>query len=227
MNQKTPMIMGNPQAMTESDFVESCRSKYKHEELPEGQFWEDAHYPTPKCKQGVETTKMWSCDHTLQGLLQSEVWDYPCIHGFREEHDRKNLEQFYPEFIPLYEKWLKRLRQLAGSASVKKAKEEKTGIFGFTQEELVEAGKKGGLAVLNRKIGIFSQTTEQLSANGKKGSNITSKRYARPVVCIETGVVYPSIAEAVRQTGVKNISNCCHGRKKTAGGCTWKLQEEV
>lgn len=32
---------------------------------------------------------------------------------------------------------------------------------------------------------------------------------------------YPSIAEAIRQTGIKNISNVCNGKKQTAGGYQW------
>lgn len=44
-----------------------------------------------------------------------------------------------------------------------------------------------------------------------------------PVVCLETGVVYPSANEAERQTGVNNgnISNCINGKRQTAGGYHW------
>lgn len=44
-----------------------------------------------------------------------------------------------------------------------------------------------------------------------------------PVVCLETGVVYPSTCEAERQTGVNqsSISSCLNGKQQTAGGYHW------
>ena len=44
-----------------------------------------------------------------------------------------------------------------------------------------------------------------------------------PVLCIETGVVYPSTTEASRQTGINDscISKCINGKGKTAGGYHW------
>ena len=43
------------------------------------------------------------------------------------------------------------------------------------------------------------------------------------VLCEETGVVYPSVHEAERQTGVNysHISECLNGKRKTAGGYHW------
>ena len=44
------------------------------------------------------------------------------------------------------------------------------------------------------------------------------------VVCIETGVVYPSMIAAAESIGLKpsNISSVCTGRSKTAGGYHWR-----
>lgn len=49
-----------------------------------------------------------------------------------------------------------------------------------------------------------------------------------PVLCVETGVVYPSVHEAGRQTGVNSghISNCCNGKRKSAGGFHWQKVAE-
>lgn len=43
------------------------------------------------------------------------------------------------------------------------------------------------------------------------------------VVCLETGVVYPSAREASRQSGIdqRNISKCINGKRKSAGGYHW------
>lgn len=45
----------------------------------------------------------------------------------------------------------------------------------------------------------------------------------KPVACVETGVVYPSIKEAERQTGIHHtaISMCCDGRRKKTHGFHW------
>ena len=48
-------------------------------------------------------------------------------------------------------------------------------------------------------------------------------RRITPVQCIETGIVYKSIMEAERQTGIRNGNICmvCKGQRKTAGGYHW------
>ena len=35
---------------------------------------------------------------------------------------------------------------------------------------------------------------------------------------------FKSISEALRQTGIKHISDCCHGRRLSAGGYLWKFK---
>lgn len=50
------------------------------------------------------------------------------------------------------------------------------------------------------------------------------KTLSTPVVCLETGEVYPSVHEAERQTGVDQsyISKCLNGKYKTTGGFHWE-----
>lgn len=51
----------------------------------------------------------------------------------------------------------------------------------------------------------------------------------KQVLCIETNIIYPSVREAQRQTGIDNsqISAVCNHKKnyKTAGGYHWKYIE--
>lgn len=49
-----------------------------------------------------------------------------------------------------------------------------------------------------------------------------------PVVCVETGVVFPSLSEASRQMGIgfRNISSCLNGKQKSAGGYHWQKVTE-
>ena len=46
---------------------------------------------------------------------------------------------------------------------------------------------------------------------------------SKPVQCVETGIVYSSIKEAARQTGLSKtkISYCCRGIRKRTGGYHW------
>lgn len=47
---------------------------------------------------------------------------------------------------------------------------------------------------------------------------------SKPVLCVETKVVYPSMSECSRQTGFSqgHISSCCRGKLKTAYGYHWQ-----
>ena len=51
---------------------------------------------------------------------------------------------------------------------------------------------------------------------------------SKPIICVETNVVYPSAREAERQTGVnfKLISMCCNGKCKTVYKQHWKFVAE-
>lgn len=53
---------------------------------------------------------------------------------------------------------------------------------------------------------------------GKDGGG----RPARRVKCIETGRLYKSIADAMRDTGVEHIKEVINGDRKTAGGYRWQ-----
>lgn len=43
-----------------------------------------------------------------------------------------------------------------------------------------------------------------------------------PIICIETGIIYNSIKEAVKVTGFTTIPGCIQGKFKTAGGYHWQ-----
>lgn len=64
-------------------------------------------------------------------------------------------------------------------------------------------------------------TRNQRIGTSNTNNPLTSKR----VVCVDTCKIYPSIAEASRQLkiGAANISACCRGRRKVAGGLKWQL----
>ena len=91
----------------------------------------------------------------------------------------------------------------------------------------------------NLAFGTMSDNTKDCIRNGNfnykaavkglikgraKGNAISAKKRSKPVRCIETGIIYASMSEANRQTGISygSISNCCRGKRKTAGGYHWE-----
>ena len=86
-----------------------------------------------------------------------------------------------------------------------------------TKESLISQGRKAG------KMRTPSQQKAR-SLWGEKGkSNFKWGLNNRPVLCLETGFIYPSINKAMGDTGIhqSNISKCCRGLRKTAGGFHW------
>lgn len=51
-----------------------------------------------------------------------------------------------------------------------------------------------------------------------------TQRTRKRVRCIETGIIYESLTEASSKTGISqgSISECCNGKRKTAGGFHWE-----
>lgn len=113
-------------------------------------------------------------------------------------------------------------------------------------------GESGGLGVVfteerKKKIGEthkgmkHTETAKRKISEGhkgiitwNKGRNWTNEekrtmmlaQKTKPIICIETNIIYESSREAERQTGINrnSIRDCCHERKhcKTAGGFHWK-----
>lgn len=93
---------------------------------------------------------------------------------------------------------------------------------------------------LNNNIDNLEWCTAKYNSNyGTKNERLsktkTNNTYnMKPIRCIETGMVYPTLHEAGRQTGinVQNISMCCKGivyserkgftQRHTAGGYHWE-----
>ena len=71
-----------------------------------------------------------------------------------------------------------------------------------------------------------SELMKRLCAEGKNDCFIYSDNRPRPVMCVETGVVYSSLREAARVTGINNISAACKGIYIHAGGYHWKFVNE-
>lgn len=53
--------------------------------------------------------------------------------------------------------------------------------------------------------------------NGMYGKTGAKHHSSKKVICITTGEIYDSVTEAVKTTGVKNVSTCCRGKRNYAG----------
>ena len=91
------------QLPTQEQFVKDCLAKYWFTDIPADQQWEDAHFPLPQCSGEEDTVKLWSADHTVQGLLQSVELDHKCFYHSANSKDLYNLETYYPEYLPLFQ----------------------------------------------------------------------------------------------------------------------------
>jgi general stress protein YciG len=81
----------------------------------------------------------------------------------------------------------------------------------LTREHRQRAGRAGGKNV----------PLETRKKNGKK----TAEKHSKPVVCLDTGAVYPSASQAARETGIQrgSISASCGNPKRKAGGFHWQF----
>jgi len=99
-------------------------------------------------------------------------------------------------------------------------------------------GNQNGLnhTVTNRarqriSASLLGHTVSEDTRNKISKSLLTNNSNAqrRAVVCLDTDVVYGSIAEAVTKLGIasSSISQCCSKRRKTAGGYHWAYYSEI
>ena len=60
-------------------------------------------------------------------------------------------------------------------------------------------------------------------SNSMKGNKVQPVN-KRPILCVETGIIYESTAQATRELGIHNyaIRRVCYGERKTAGGYHWQ-----
>ena len=88
--------------LTQQEWVEGCYAYYAENYYepgnPEDGEWEDAHYPVPRCEGGEVTIKLLKQHHAVQGVLQSEEYQRPCIWGWEANY-------LQGEMLELCKKW--------------------------------------------------------------------------------------------------------------------------
>ena len=88
--------------LTQKEWVEGCYTYYAENGYepgnPEDGDWEEAHYPMPRCLGGVDTVLLLKQHHAVQGVLQSEEYQHPCIWGWEANY-------LDGEMLALCKKW--------------------------------------------------------------------------------------------------------------------------
>jgi hypothetical protein len=127
--------------LTQQEWVEGCYAYYAENGYepgnPEDGIWEDAHYPVPRCEGGSETIKLLKQHHAVQGVLQSEEYQRPCIWGWEADY----LEG---EMLALCKKWHTQ-KSYAGAAAVcpmKRSEAARKGNASLTPEQRRERARR-------------------------------------------------------------------------------------
>lgn len=76
------------------------------------------------------------------------------------------------------------------------------------------------------RIGYFKKMPLEKQKSISETIRQQKKKYAKQILCIETGIIYESLKDAVRKTGISRIRDVCKGRRITAGGFHFKYLNE-
>lgn len=105
--------------MNQHEWVYGCYAYYLENGYepgnPEDGTWEAAHWPVPKCLGGTKTILLLKEHHAVQGVLQSEEWQHPCIWGWE-------LDYLTGDLLGLYHKWRSEVGRLGNVAQKKSLK---------------------------------------------------------------------------------------------------------
>jgi hypothetical protein len=217
--------------------------------------WEEAHYPAPKWAGGTETVRLLHGHHQVQGLLQSEEYGRCCFYNYDVRVFLK-CGPFAPgwfELWDLYDKWKGDSGRKVGPKNGKNSIEALRS-HPERREWDSKGGKKAGPANVESNFGPYrsengknfplelrsksgrenvvamnghQNTKKTRVENGRKLGAKNGKKNSKQVICLETELVYPSVRQASRQTGVcrSSIQSSCHSGCR-AGGYHWQFVEQ-
>ena len=87
---------------------------------------------------------------------------------------------------------------------------------------LAQKGKFKQCPELRDKI---REDMKKKAADGQLDYFVHSDSRPKPVICLETGIVYASIRAAIRATGFSAIQKACSGSQRTCGGRHWRFAQ--
>ena len=161
--------------LSQKEFVENCYNWYREADLqpgnPDDGEWDAAHYPIPKCKDGTETILLLKEHHAIQGVIQSEEYQWRCIWGWEKKY-------LSGEYLELFYKWKSEGSKMyyAGETEEKKIlRVEKNRAkklawrAQLTEEEKILLANKTYEAWKIRRDLRFKQEAQELLARWKQG----------------------------------------------------------
>ena len=91
------------------------------------------------------------------------------------------------------------------------------------KNEIKSDNRVENLEYCDRKYNVNYGTGNELRSKKLKGIYNNPKR-SKKVICVETGIVYPSSREVERKLGFKqaSVSRCCIGQQKSSYGLHFK-----
>ena len=114
---------------TQREWVEGCQAYYKKNHYepgnPEDGKWEVCHYPVPHCLGGTETILLLKEHHAVQGVLQSEEYNHPCIWGWEGSYLEGDL-------LSVFSKW-----------TLAKSRRATAAIYALPAEKRSESTRRG------------------------------------------------------------------------------------
>ena len=193
--------------------------KYKDNELLGNYFGSGKHLKCALKKYGKDNFKRLILKRNLRSNKEADYWEIAFIKAFRnhkmaeyniqgggqsnspERRYNKKISSYWNSYCNYYESIYKHNRKRHHTDAVK-----------------LKIGKS---VKYNRKN--HPDWWKNLSVAVAK---MNKDRLSKKCLCIETGIVYPSVAEASRHTSINKciIANVCRGYRhyKTAGGYHWK-----
>lgn len=100
---------------------------------------------------------------------------------------------------------------------------DSTGVHSKETKKKISESKKGHIVSEETKNLLRICMTEERK---RKMIEASINKCSKPVICIETGIVYKSASQASRETGIEgsSISKVCQKKKRyvTAGGFHWE-----
>ena len=100
--------------------------------------------------------------------------------------------------------------------------------FHHTEEAKKRIAEKQRIINLGKHLSEETKLKISKSKKGIKWDEERKKKRSKPILCIETNIVYYGLHEAYIQTGINesNIGMCAMGKRKRAGGYHWRYYNE-
>ena len=144
----------------------------------------------------------------------------------KSSNSHKKAFEDNPQFAANMRKMIKTKWQ---EAEYRNAITESNKAFYCQRPDRALARRKMKNAHYEAKPELKEQISRSLLEYYKDPANHKSYKglnYRRPVMCVETGDVFPSQREAVRTTGFQSVPKVCKGINTTCGGYHWRYLTE-